>query len=171
MTVTRQDDKPWKTDLARKAAERREQVAKELEETIAKAPSFEDALRLAVELMKRKFARFSAVAAYVADGEELAVHTALERPQGPDRVAATGGPLADAAQGQAPATFSDLSAIPTWVTVGLASGSVMVAPVRTEAGLWAILEVWSDFRDAFAPPDVKLLGKVAQALAKKTPAA
>jgi putative methionine-R-sulfoxide reductase with GAF domain len=55
--------------------------------------------------------------------------------------------------------------------VGLESGSAMVAPVRTEAGLWAILEVWSDFRDAFAPPDVKLLGKVAQALAKKTPAA
>jgi len=43
--------------------------------------------------------------------------------------------------------------------------------VRTEAGLWAILEVWSDFRDAFSAPDAKLLGKIAQALAKKTPAA
>jgi putative methionine-R-sulfoxide reductase with GAF domain len=47
----------------------------------------------------------------------------------------------------------------------------MVAPIRTEAGLWAILEVWSDFRDAFSPQDVKLLGKVATALARKTPAA
>jgi hypothetical protein len=31
--------------------------------------------------------------------------------------------------------------------------------------------VWSDFRDAFTSQDVKLLGKVALALAKKTPAA
>jgi putative methionine-R-sulfoxide reductase with GAF domain len=121
--------------------------------------------------MKKRFARYAAVTAYVADGEALAVHIALERPQGPDRVASSGGPVADAAQGQNPTVFSDLSASPTWAVVGLTSGSAMVAPVRTEAGLWAILEVWSDFRDAFAPPDVKLLGKVAQALAKKTPAA
>jgi putative methionine-R-sulfoxide reductase with GAF domain len=171
MTVTREDDKPWKTDLARKAAQRREQVGQELEDVIKKAASFEEALRQAVELMKKRFARYAAVTAYVADGEELAVHTALERPQGPDRVGSSGGPLADAAQGQNPTVFSDLSASPAWAAIGLASGSAMVAPVRTEAGLWAILEVWSDFRDAFAPPDVKLLGKVAQALAKKTPAA
>ncbi len=39
--------------------------------------------------MKKRFARYAAVTAYVADGEDLAVHTALERPQGPDRVEAT----------------------------------------------------------------------------------
>jgi putative methionine-R-sulfoxide reductase with GAF domain len=171
MTASREDDKPWKTDLARKAAQRREQVGQELEDLIRKAPSFEEALRQAVELMKRRFARFSSVTAYVADGEGLAVHTALERPQGPDRVGSSGGPLAEAAEGQNPTVFSDLSATPAWASVGLVSGSAMVAPVRTEAGLWAILEVWSDFRDAFAPPDVKLLGRVAHALAKKTPAA
>jgi putative methionine-R-sulfoxide reductase with GAF domain len=61
--------------------------------------------------------------------------------------------------------------VPAWAGVGLASGSAMVAPIRTEAGLWAILEVWSDFRDAFTLHDVRLLGKVAAALAKKTPSA
>jgi len=168
MTVTRQDDKPWKTDLARKAAERREQVAKELEETIRKAPSFEEALRQALELMKRRFARYSSVTAYVADGEELAVHIALERPQGPDRVGSTGGPLAEGARST---VVQDLAASPAWAAVGLSSGSAMVAPVRTEAGLWAILEVWSDFREAFSPQDAKVLDRVAQALARKTPAA
>ena len=59
MTLAREEEKPWKTDLARKAAQRRELVAKELEETIKKAPSFEEGLRLAVELMKKRFARFS----------------------------------------------------------------------------------------------------------------
>ena len=171
MTVTRQDDKPWKTDLARKAAERREQVAKELEDTIRKAPSFEDALRQALELMKRRFARYSSVTAYVADGEELAVHIALERPQGPERVGSTGGPLADAAEGAQPTVVQDLAASTAWAAVGLSSGSALVAPVRTEAGLWAILEVWSDFREAFSPQDAKVLGRVAQALARKTPAA
>jgi putative methionine-R-sulfoxide reductase with GAF domain len=171
MTVTRQDDKPWKTDLARKASERREQVAKELEDVIKKAPSFEEALRQGVELMKKRFARYSAVTAYVADGEDLAVHIALDRPQGPDRVGATGGPLAEAGQNITPTVVGDITASPAWAAVGLTSGSAMVAPVRTEAGLWAILEVWSDFRDAFSAQDSKLLGKVAQALAKKTPAA
>jgi hypothetical protein len=65
----------------------------------------------------------------------------------------------------------DVTSNAAWATVGLAQGSVMVAPVRTEAGLWAILEVWSDFREAFSAQDSKLLGRVAQALAKKTPAA
>jgi putative methionine-R-sulfoxide reductase with GAF domain len=171
MTVTRQDDKPWKTDLARKASERREQVAKELEDVIKKAPSFEEALRQGVELMKKRFARYSAVTAYVADGEDLAVHIALERPQGPERVAAVGGPLAAAGAVANPTVVADLTASPAWAAVGLTVGSAMVAPVRTEAGLWAILEVWSDFREAFAPADAKVLGRVAQALAKKTPAA
>jgi putative methionine-R-sulfoxide reductase with GAF domain len=171
MTVTRQDDKPWKTDLARKASERREQVAKELEDVIKKAPSFEEALRQGVELMKKRFARYSAVTAYVADGEDLAVHIALERPQGPERVAAVGGPLADAGAVANPTVVADLTASPAWAAVGLSVGSAMVAPVRTEAGLWAILEVWSDFREAFSPADAKVLGRVAQALAKKTPAA
>jgi|SRR3990172_4862034 len=171
MAVSREEDKPWKTDLARKAAQRREQVAQELEEAIRKAASFEEALRQAVELMKRRFARYSAVTAYVADGEDLAVLIALERPQGPERVWSGGGPLAEAAQGSGPSVVADLAASPAWGAVGLATGSAMVAPVRTEAGLWAILEVWSDFRDAFAPQDVRLLARVAQALGRKTPAA
>ena len=53
MTSTREDEKPWKTDLARKAAQRREQVLHDIEEAIKKAPSFEDALRQAVEIMKK----------------------------------------------------------------------------------------------------------------------
>ena len=171
MTLMREEDKPWKTDLARKAALRREQVAQELEETIQKAPSFEEALRQAVELMKRRFARYSSVTAYVADGEGLAVHTALERPQGPDRVGSTEGPIAEAAKGSAPTVVSTLTSNPAWAEVGLTTGSAMVAPIRTEAGLWAILEVWSDFRDAFSKPDAKLLERVTVALAKKTPAA
>ena len=38
MTVT-QDDKPWKTDLARKASERREQVATVFQARFGTAPS------------------------------------------------------------------------------------------------------------------------------------
>jgi len=171
MSSTREDEKPWKTDLARKASQRREQVLRDIEEAIKKAPSFEEALRQAVEIMKKKFSRYSAVTAYVADGEDLAVHTSLDRPQGPERVWSGGGPLADAAHGHYPTVVPDLSSQAAWAGVGLASGSAIVAPVRTEAGLWAILEIWSDFRDAFTPQDVKLLDKVAAALGKKTPAA
>jgi putative methionine-R-sulfoxide reductase with GAF domain len=171
MAFMREDEKPWKTDLARKSALRREQVLVEVEETIKKAPAFEDALRQAVEIMKKRFGRYSAITAYVADGEDLAVHTALERPAGPERVGAGGNPLADAGHALAPTVVSDLSGNAAWAGVGLGTGSVMVAPVRTEAGLWAIVEVWSDFRDAFTPQDVKLIEKVAAALARKTPAA
>jgi|SRR6185295_4495787 putative methionine-R-sulfoxide reductase with GAF domain len=171
MAFANEDDKPWKTDLARKSAERREQVLREVEEIIKKAPSFEESLRSAVETMKKKFARYSAITVYVADGEGLAVHTSLERPPGPERVKADKGPLADAAHGPAPTVISELSGSAAWTEVGLSSGSVVVAPVRTEAGLWAILEVWSNFRDAFSPQDVRLLGRVATALGKKTPAA
>jgi putative methionine-R-sulfoxide reductase with GAF domain len=170
MALTR-DEKPWKTDLARKSAQRREQVLHELEEAIKKAPSFEESLKQSAEMMKKRFARYSAVTVYVADGEDLAVHTTLDRPPGPERVWAGGGPLADAAHGHAPTVVSDLATNSAWAGVGLSSGSVMVAPIRTEAGLWAIVEVWSDFRDAFTPQDVKLLERVAAALARKTPAA
>jgi putative methionine-R-sulfoxide reductase with GAF domain len=171
MALTRDEEKPWKTDLARKSAQRRELVLHELEEGIKKAPSFEEALRQAAETMKRKFMRYSAVTVYVADGEDLAVHTSLERPAGPERIWAGGGPLADAAHSHAPTVVSDLTSNAGWSAVGLSKGSVMVAPIRTDAGLWAILEVWSDFRDAFTAQDVKLLDKVAGALARKTPAA
>jgi putative methionine-R-sulfoxide reductase with GAF domain len=171
MTSTHEDDKPWKTDLARKSAQRRELVLREIEEMIKKAPSFEEALKQAVETMKRKFGRYSAITAYVADGEDLAAHISMDRPLGPERVWAGGGPLAEAAQGHAPMIVSDLSARPDWASVGLSVGSALVAPVRTDAGLWAILEVWSDFRDAFTPHDVRLLDRVAAALGRKTASA
>jgi putative methionine-R-sulfoxide reductase with GAF domain len=171
MTVMRDDDNPWKTDLARKSAQRREQVLHDVEEAIKKAPSFEDALKQTVEIMKKRFGRFSALTVYVADGEDLAVHTSVDRPAGPDRIWTGGGPLADAAHGHATSIVSDLSAQPAWAAVGLATGSAMVSPVRTDAGLWAVLEVWSDFRDAFTTHDVKLMDKVAAALGRKTPAA
>ncbi|HLA78823.1 MAG TPA: GAF domain-containing protein [Vicinamibacteria bacterium] len=171
MALTREEEKPWKTDLARKSAQRRELVAGEVEEAIKKAPSFEEALRQGAELLKRRFARYSAVTVYVADGEDLAVHINLDRPQGPERVWAGGGPLADAAHGSAPLVVTDLSDKPGWHGVGLAKGSLMVAPVRTEAGLWAIVEVWCEYRDAFGHNDLKVLDRVAKALAKKTPAA
>ena len=84
MALSRDDEKPWKTDLARKSAARREQVLHEVEETVRKASSFEEALRQAAEVMKRRFGRFSAVTVYVADGEDLVVHTSLDRPSGPE---------------------------------------------------------------------------------------
>lgn len=171
MASFEEDDKPWKTDLARKSAQRRVQAQHDIEDAIKKAPSFEEALKQAVETMKRRFARFSAVTAYVADGEDLAVLISIDRPQGPDRVWSGGGPLADAAQGSQATVVTDIAPSSPWATVGLSSGSAVVAPIRTEAGLWAILEVWSDFRDAFTPQDVKLIGALVAALAKKTPAA
>lgn len=171
MASTHDEEKPWKTDLARKSAQRREQVLHEVEEAIKKAPGFEDALKAAVETMKRRFARYTAVTAYVADGEDLAVHTSLDRPAGPERVWSGGGPLVDAAQGHTATVVPDVGSVAAWAGVGLSSGSALVAPVRTEAGLWAILEVWSDFRDAFTTQDVRLIEKVAAALGRKTPAA
>ena len=109
MALTREDDKPWKTDLARKSAQRRELVVHEVEEVIKKAASFEDALKLAAELLKKRFARFSAVSVYVADGEDLALHTSVERPAGPDRLGAGGNPLADAAHGTTVTSISNVS--------------------------------------------------------------
>src|ERR687895_662596 len=160
MALTRDEEKPWKTDLARKSAQRREQVLHELEEAVKKASSFEEALKQSAEMMKRRSARYSAVTVHGPAGEDRAVHTSLERPPGPERIWAGGGPLADAAHSHAPTVVSDLSSNPAWSVVGLSKGSVMVAPIRTDAGLWAVLEVWSDFRDAFTAQDVKLLDKV-----------
>lgn len=171
MASMTEEDKPWKTDLARKASQRREQVFRELEENIKKAPSFEDALRIAVETLKKKFSRYTGLTAYVADGEDLVVHTTVDRPTGPERVWSGGGPLTDAAQGAKPTVLSDVSSQSAWAGVGLTKGSVMVAPVRTEAGLWAIFEVWSEIRDAFTQQDIKLLDRLAAALARKTPQA
>ena len=74
MALSRDEDKPWKTDLARKSAQRREQVLHEVEEVIKKAPSFEEALRQSVELMKKRFGRYSAITAYVADGEDCLLY-------------------------------------------------------------------------------------------------
>jgi putative methionine-R-sulfoxide reductase with GAF domain len=171
MAATLDDEKPWKTNLARRSVQRRDQVAREVEEAIRAAPSFEAALTQTVEILKKRFARFSAVTAYVADGEDLVVHSALDRPTGPERVGSGGGPLAEAAQGQTTTIVADLASAPSWGGVGLAVGSAAVTPIRTEAGLWAILEVWSDFRDAFAVHDVRLLDRIGTALARKTPAA
>ena len=100
MALTREDDKPWKTDLARKSAQRREQVVHEVEEMIKKAPSFEDALKQAAELLKKRFARFSGGLGLRGRRRGPGpAHVASSGPPGPDRLGAGGDPLADAAHG------------------------------------------------------------------------
>jgi putative methionine-R-sulfoxide reductase with GAF domain len=169
-TAAMDEAKPWKIDLARRSAQRRDDILQAIEQLVKGAPSFEEALSQVVDHLKKKFARFAAVTAYVADGEDLVVHTALDRPTGPERVWSGGGPLADAAKGHVPTLAPNLAGQPAWAGVGLANGSALVAPIRTEAGLWAILEIWSDLRDAFTVQDVRFVEKVATALARKTPA-
>jgi putative methionine-R-sulfoxide reductase with GAF domain len=171
VSVIQDEDKPWKTDLAQRSAQRRTVVAAEIEALVKKAPSFEEGLHQSVDLLKKRFARFSAITAYVADGEGLALHMSVERPAGPERIGSTEGPLGQAAQADKPTVAADVTGDEGWQKVGFSSGSVLVAPVRTDAGLWAILEIWSDFRDAFTPQDVKMLQTVTAALARKTPAA
>jgi putative methionine-R-sulfoxide reductase with GAF domain len=170
MTATLDDEKPWKMDLARRSAQRRDQILLAIEQLVKGASSFEEALSQAAQYLKKRFARFAAVTAYVADGEDLVVHTALDRPTGPERVWSGGGPLADASQGHVPTLIPDLASHPAWAGVGLATGSALVAPIRTDAGLWAILEIWSDLREAFTIQDVRFLEKVTAALGRKTPA-
>jgi putative methionine-R-sulfoxide reductase with GAF domain len=169
MASDRTEDKPWKRDLARESAQRRQQVLSDLDEAIKKSPSFEEALTLAAEILKKKFARFSGVTVYVADGEDLVVHVSFERPPGPERVWSGGGPLATAAQGHLPIIVSDVAGETAWAGVGLSRGSVLVAPVRTDAGLWAIVEIHSELRDAFSSQDVRFMEGVVSALARKTP--
>jgi GAF domain-containing protein len=171
MTSMMEDEKPWKVDLARKAALRREAALVEVEEAIKQTGSFEEALRICVESLKNKFARYASVTAYAADGEDLAIHVSIGRPEGPERVSSSTGPVAEAAKGQGASMFSTVDGDSAWATIGLNTGSVMVAPVRTPAGLWAIIEIWSDFRDAFTPADLRLANRIAAALAAKTPAA
>ena len=164
------DDKPWKRDLARYSSQRRQQVLQDLEGAIKKAPSFEEALNLTADSLKKRFARFSGVTIYVADGEDLVVHVSFERPVGPERVWSGGGPLADAAHGHQPTVVSNVAGEPAWAGVGLSRGSVLVAPIRTEAGLWAIIEVYSELRDAFSSQDVRFMESIVSVLARKTPA-
>jgi len=85
MAATLDDEKPWKVDLARRSAQRRDQILHSIEQLVKGAPSFEEALSQVVDNLKKRFARFAAVTAYVADGEDLVVHTALDRPTGPER--------------------------------------------------------------------------------------
>ena len=66
VSLMSEDDKPWKRDLVRTAANRREQVAAQLETDIQAAPSFEEALRLAVDSLKKKFARYTACLLYTS---------------------------------------------------------------------------------------------------------
>jgi putative methionine-R-sulfoxide reductase with GAF domain len=149
MAATLDDEKPWKVDLARRSAQRRDQILHSIEQLVKNAPSFEEGLSQVVDHLKKRFARFAAVTAYVADGEDLVVHTALDRPTGPERVWSGGGPLADAAQGHAPTLVPDLASKPAWA---------------------GVLEIWSDLRDAFTAQDVRFVEKVTAALARKTPA-
>src|SRR5258708_3037864 len=53
MTSTREEEKPWKTDLARRSALRREQVLREVEEAVRHPSPFKPRLPHAVALITR----------------------------------------------------------------------------------------------------------------------
>ena len=158
VSLMSEDDKPWKRDLVRTAANRREQVAAQLETDIQAAPSFEEALRLAVDSLKKKFARYTAVSAYVADGEDLAMLTAANRPTGPERVG-SGGPLADAARNPRSTMISNITEESAWKAVGLTVEQQNVSPSNyinyfIDPAAWSSVDAFatSNYGD-YADPD------------------
>jgi GAF domain-containing protein len=138
--------------------------------SIAQAPTCEDALRLAVTVLKEQMSDYSWVGIYLLEGDELVLGPFLGKPSPHTRIPLNQGICGAAASHKQTIIVDDVDADPRYLACSLETRSEIVVPIMRGSEVLGEIDIDSDRKAAFGPADRDLLEATAAALAARFPA-
>jgi GAF domain-containing protein len=125
------------------------------------------AMRLAVDLLKRRVPSYTWVGIYLLDGNELVLGPFQGKPSPHTRIPLGRGICGAAATARATIVVDDVSSDPRYLACSLETQSEIVVPIVRGERVLGEIDIDSDRRAAFGLPDRQLLEAVAAILAEK----
>lgn len=133
---------------------------------IEKAPSYEEALRQAVNVLKEGMPDYTWVGIYLLDGEELVLGPFLGKPSPHTRIPLNQGICGAAASTRVTIIVDDVDADPRYLACSLETRSEIVVPIMNGSDVLGEIDIDSDRKGAFGAADRELLEEVARLLAE-----
>jgi L-methionine (R)-S-oxide reductase len=135
---------------------------------IEHAPSYPEAMLHAVNLLKDQMPDYSWVGIYVLEGEELVLGPYRGKPSPHTRIPLNQGICGAAARTKETIIVDDVDGDPRYLACSLETRSEIVVPIMRGADVLGEIDIDSDKKAAFGPPDRDLLEAVAALLARKS---
>ncbi len=144
----------------------RAQLLTAIRSGIAAAPNADAAMKQAVRLLKDAIPYYTWVGIYRIDGEELVLGPFLGQPSPHTRIPLGRGICGAAAIDKATIVVDDVQADPRYLACSLDTRSEIVVPIMNGPEVLGEIDIDSDQKAAFGPPDRALLEQVAGLLAE-----
>jgi L-methionine (R)-S-oxide reductase len=135
---------------------------------IAEAPSYTEAMRQTVAVLKDQMPDYSWVGIYLLEGEELILGPYRGKPSPHTRIPLNQGICGAAASTKETIIVDDVDADPRYLACSLETRSEIVVPIMRGAEVLGEIDIDSDKKAAFGPADRDLLEAVAAMLARKS---
>jgi L-methionine (R)-S-oxide reductase len=135
---------------------------------IAEAPSYAEAMRQTVAVLKDQMPDYSWVGIYRLEGEELILGPYRGKPSPHTRIPLNQGICGAAASTRKTIIVDDVDADPRYLACSLETRSEIVVPIMRGAEVLGEIDVDSDKKAAFGPADRDLLEAVAAMLARRS---
>ena len=135
---------------------------------IEHAPSYQDALLEAVNVLKEQMPDYSWVGIYLLEGEELVLGPYRGKPSPHTRIPLNQGICGAAASTRETIIVDDVDADPRYLACSLETRSEIVVPIMRGEDVLGEIDIDSDKKGAFGPADRELLEAVATLLARKS---
>jgi L-methionine (R)-S-oxide reductase len=135
---------------------------------IAEAPSYPEAMRQTVAVLKDQMPDYSWVGIYLLEGEELILGPYRGKPSPHARIPLNQGICGAAASTKETIIVDDVDADPRYLACSLETRSEIVVPIMHGAEVLGEIDIDSDKKAAFGPADRDLLEAVAAMLARKS---
>jgi L-methionine (R)-S-oxide reductase len=151
------------------AATTYDDVLRNVRSSIARASSSDEAMRVAVNILKDQMPDYSWVGIYILDGQELVLGPFLGKPSPHTRIPLNQGICGAAASQKQTIIVDDVDADPRYLACSLETRSEIVVPIMRGDDVLGEIDIDSDKKAAFGPADRDLLESVADALAEMIP--
>lgn len=149
-------------------AETYDDVLSAVRSAIDQAPSYDDAMAQAVDVLKERMPDYSWVGIYQLDGEELLLGPYRGKPSPHTRIPLNQGICGAAASTRETIIVDDVDADPRYLACSLETRSEIVVPIMRGDEVLGEIDIDSDRKAAFTAADRELLEAVAALLAGKS---
>jgi GAF domain-containing protein len=144
-------------------------VLREVSQAIDQSASFDDALRMTVNVLKEQMPDYTWVGIYRLAGDHLELGPFLGKPSPHTRIPLNAGICGAAATSKQTIVVDDVDADPRYLACSLETRSEIVVPILKGTRVLGEIDIDSDKKAAFGSGDRELLEAVAARLADTFP--
>jgi L-methionine (R)-S-oxide reductase len=144
-----------------------DEIVSRVEQLTHSDASRDETLRDAVRLLKAERVHYNWVGIYLLEGDVLALHNYIGKPTEHTHIPVGRGVCGTAVAERANQIINDVTAIGNYLACSVETRAEIVVLIRRGDEIFGQIDIDSDTPGAFTADDEALLGRVAEALARR----